>query len=356
MFPFRRGDEFENRRKRGGPLKAIFGIFRVFLSLIIMGILLLGVYQAYRSFSGIDPLKTSPKAIIDNLLSSENLYGLIVGFLSVSPGESLDKVKQILEQNGLENPDKIIPSSSQFKATAPLLFKFAILSDSHNDNQRLKKSLEIAKSQNAKFVVGLGDYSDVGTIDELRNAKLQFDTVGLPYYVTAGDHDLWDARDKKGNALQNFSDVFGTAYQSFAYQNLRVIMMYDSDNYIGVDSLQQKWLEEELDRVRQDNPELILVMTGIPLFHLSSDHQMGKTNPALKNQAERLITLFKTKGVKEIIAGDTHFYSSYIEPKNTMKMTTVGAISATRNAQSPRFAMVEVYEDGSYNIQDTEIK
>lgn len=357
MLPFKKGDQYP-KRKKGGPFKAIFGFFRVCLSLAIMGVLLLGVYQAYKGFSGVDPLKSSPKAIVDNIIASEDFYGLITGLLSASPGESLNKAKQLLQKDGVTQPNKIIPSSSNVSSapTAPLAFKFAIFTDSHNDNDHLKRALEMSKAAGAKFIVGLGDFTDVGTIDELRAAKLQLDTIGLPYYVTAGDHDLWDARNKKQNAIENFQEVFGTPYQSFAYQDLRVIIMYDADNYLGVDDFQQKWLEDEVHRINQEHPKLILVMTSTPLFHPSSDHQLGRVTAGLRSQADQLITLFKANGVKEVVAGDTHFYSSYTEPKSELKMTTVGAVTSTRNIQNPRFAIVEVYQDGSYNIQDTEIQ
>jgi len=37
-------------------------------------------------------------------------------------------------------------------------------------------------------------------------------------------------------------------------------------------------------------------------------------------------------------------------------MTVVGALTSTRNTQAPRFAVVDVYDDGSYNVKDQEIK
>ncbi len=353
-----RGHE-ETRRRGGGPFKAIFGIVRVFISLFIMAILLLGVLQAYKSFSGVDPLKTSPKSIIENIIASENLYTLITGLLSASPGDSLDKAKQLLSPEDSEgNPvETLLPDSNSDPRTgSPLAFRFAIVSDSHNDNDHLKKALQMAKSKGARFVVGLGDFTDVGTVDELRKAKLQFDTVGLPYYVTAGDHDLWDSRDKKQTASKNFQEVFGLPYQSLAYQNLRIVMMYDADNYLGIDGAQQKWLEDELTRLNSDSAKPIFVMTGTPLFHPSSDHQMGRINNSLRTQADKFSALFKDKGVKEVIAGDTHFFSRYADPKTDLKMTTSGAVTSTRNIQNPRFMMVEIYQDGSYSLIDTEIK
>ncbi len=83
---------------------------------------------------------------------------------------------------------------------------------------------------------------------------------------------------------------------------------------------------------------------------------MGKVEPKLKDQANYFTNLFKTNNFSESLAGDTHYFASYIEPKNNLHMSAVGAITATRNLQTSRYVMVEVYTDGSYNITDTETK
>ncbi|KKQ14068.1 MAG: hypothetical protein US28_C0040G0009 [Candidatus Daviesbacteria bacterium GW2011_GWA1_36_8] len=80
---------------------------------------------------------------------------------------------------------------------------------------------------------------------------------------------------------------------------------------------------------------------------------MGKVTPKLKNQADHLIDIFKKGGVEEVFSADTHFYSRYQEPKSMLNMTTVGAVTSDRNPQTPRFAIVEVYTDGSYNVIET---
>lgn len=349
---------YEGRRS-SSPLKPLFSLFRLILSFVIMAVLLLGIYQAYKSFSGIDPLKADPKAIFANILSSDEAYKLITGIFTLSPNQSLDQAKKLIKKDLTANNDSnatILGKTSKPVSSSPVAFKFAVVTDSHNDNQDLAKALNQAKDAGVKFIIGLGDYSDVGTIDELRATKIEFDKVGLPYYSTAGDHDLWDSRNKKEAAYQNYTEVFGQTYQSFGFESVRFILVFDSDNYLGIDELEESWIKDELNRTQTDKPKLIFVLTSSPFFHPSSDHIMGKLDPKLRAQAERLINLFKESNVSEVIAGDTHFYTSYSEPKTNLKMTTVGAITSSRNAQAPRFAIVDVFEDGSYNIQDTEIK
>lgn len=339
-------------KKGGGPFGFLFTLFRLGLSLVIMGVLLLGIYQAYKTFSGVDLLKVSTQSLTSSFLSSDEAYKLITSILSAKPEDSLTQAKKFIKEGKVD-----LPQPSTIKAPdVPLDFKFAIVTDSHNDNEDLKKALTQAKDAGAKFAVGLGDYTNVGTPDELRSAKLAFDTVNLSYYVTPGDHDLWDSRNRNLPAVKGFTDVFGSPYQSFAYSDARFILVYDSDNYLGLNSAQLTWLEGELSRVNQDKPKNIFIMTSSPLFHPSSDHFMGKVTPKLIDQAEHLRKLFKDSNVSEVFAGDVHFYSRYTDPKYDLKMTVVGAVTKDRNAQNPRYVMVDVYIDGSYNIEDLEIK
>lgn len=339
------------KKKSGG----IVGIFRVFLSLFMMSILALGALQAYRAFSGYDPLKLSPSQLVNEVFASESFADLITGLLTVSPEKSVEKAKELLgdpkaDQNTSNTSNNVTNSS-------PVQFRFAVISDSHTDYAGLEKALNQAKSNGAKFVIGTGDYSDVGTVDELTKSKQKFDASGMTYYLTAGDHDLWDNRDKKVEPSTNFTQVFGIApYTAFTYENVRFILLYNADNYVGLDEAQLLWIEEELNKLPTHNPKLTLAFAHIPLFHPSSDHVMGKETPKLKNQAEHLMSIFKRKGVAEVITGDAHFFSRYREPSNELPITSVGAVTSTRNPQAPRFAIVDVHEDGSYNISDIEIR
>lgn len=335
----------EPRRKRSGV-----GIIRLFMSLVIISILGFGLYLAYRNFSGYDPLKLDPKSVTKTLLNSDSAYKLVTDFLSFSPGKSLRG------GSGSKNVTLNGSSDQTSSKSQELKFKFAVVGDSHKDYNNLNKALTQAKQAGAQFVIGLGDFSDVGTIDELVNTKKQFDAVALQYYVTPGDHDLWDARNQKKAAEENFRQVFGVGYQSFSYNGVRFLLFYNSDNYLGLDTVQLKWIEDQVQRIKTEQPKLFFVFASTPLYHPSSDHVMGKVNPKLKDQADHLLSIFKNAGVDEGFFSDTHFYTRYSDPVTGLKITTVGAVTSDRNPQTPRFALVDVYQDGSYNVEETEVK
>lgn len=322
-----------------------------------MLILSIGLYLAFKSFSGFDPLNFNPSLSIRNILASDKFYNLVSGVLSVDPKTSLKRFQDLLTgQESAEGGSATTDSQPSSAPTGPLSYKFSIITDSHNDLDTLGKALNMSKEAKVDFVIGLGDFTDVGTIDELRNTKEQFDIADLPYYVTAGDHDLWDSRDKSSNPIANFSMIFGTPYTSFYHKNTHLVLLYNSDNYHGLDGIQMEWIKDNLRPAPDSNTKLTFLFVSVPLFHPSSDHIMGKTEPALKKQAEEIVTLAKANNVAEVFAGDTHFSAHYTEPRSGLKMTVVGAVTSTRNLQSPRFTIVDVYENGSYNIQDIEIK
>ncbi len=156
--------------------------------------------------------------------------------------------------------------------------------------------------------------------------------------------------------MTNFRQVFGPSYQSFISNNFKFLLLFNSDNYAGLSEEQWKWLESELERSKVEDLKGVFVFVHEPLFHPSSDHIMGRVEKELKNQAISLIELLSRSGVKQVFAGDTHFFSQYEEPQRHLPMVTIGAVTTERNPQAPRFAIVTVFEDGSTKVEDVEIK
>lgn len=341
---------FRKYHKRSSFLP--FVIFRLILSLAMFVLLFGGLYLAYKSFSGVDPLKLNLNSITTNL-KSVNLSELAkyVPFDAFKKMGSTNENIVINLKTGGQSESLGKESSQNSKP----LFNFVLIADSHSDNSDLKKALAMAKTWDAQFLIGLGDYTEVGTVDELKNAKTELDASGIRYFLTPGDHDLWDSRDKSRQPSANFNQVFGPNYQSFSQQNFRIIILFNSDNYTGVDENQLGWLKEQLGSAKNER-ENILVFLHTPLFHPSSDHVMGRVEPKLKGQARELIKLFVDMGVKKVFAGDTHVFSEYIESETNLSMMTVGAVTSERNLQLPRFARVWVFEDGTTKVEDVEIR
>lgn len=348
---------FSRKHKGRRSTNIVFVIFRLILSIVIFTLLLGGVYSAYKHFSGFDPLKLDPKAILNQALEGripKQALGLLSSF-KLTAGISqkisqkvIPESEQVLGQNGM----------SQNVPASKLLFKFLLVADSHNDISHLKKALNQAKQSfpDIQFIVGLGDYTEVGTLDELKSAKKEFDTSGLRYFLLPGDHDLWDSRDKGLSPDANFRQVFGPVYQSFSFSNFKFMLLYNSDNYVGMGDDQLKWVLSELDKAKAESLKGIFVFVHEPLYHPSSDHIVGRVEKNLKHEASNLVHTLAEAKVKKIFAGDIHFFSQYTEPESKLEMVTIGAITIDRNPQSPRFGIVSVFDNGTSTVEDVEIR
>lgn len=346
----------EYSRRSANP---IFLIFRTILSLIMFVLLLGGIYLAYKHFSGLDPLKLDPQALLKQVVGTKTPQQ----FLTVLSSFKLTQDKKVLGRSGSNNQ-----SALENLTKERITFRFLLLADSHSDNNNLSKAIVQAKEKypDLSFIIGLGDYTDVGTIDELKKAKNEFDLSNLRYFLIPGDHDLWDARDKGKDSAANFQQIFGPTFQSFNFpskggstsggNNFKFLLLDNSDNYKGMSETEQSWINSELDKAKTEPNLGILVFIHEPLYHPSSDHFMGRVDNNLKNQAQSLIYQLKTAGVKKIFAGDIHYFSEYEEPVTKLPMVTVGAVVTERNPQAPRFAVVSVLEDGSTKVEDVEIK
>ncbi|MBU1000600.1 metallophosphoesterase [Patescibacteria group bacterium] len=343
---------FRRRYKKRSSNKVLI-FFRLVLSFVMFVVLLLGVYSAYKHFSGLDPLKIDPQAIFSNVVVSRTPEELqqVLSSLNISQFSVQDK--EILGQQ----PNASLSETSK-SMNSNLLFRFLLISDSHNGNSNLEKAINQsrAKYPDLKFIIGLGDYTEVGTIEELENAKKEFDSSALRYFLVPGDHDLWDCRNRSLLSSSCFSQVFGPPYQSFELENFKFLLLDNSDNYTGFDNKQTAWIVTELEKLKKTEIKGLFVFMHEPLYHPSSDHVMGWVEKSLKLQADGLIFQLKEAGATKIFAGDIHFFSEYSEPKTDLSLATIGAVTIERNPQAPRFAVVSVFDDGSIKVEDVEIK
>lgn len=115
-----------------------------------------------------------------------------------------------------------------------VLLRVALVTDSENENELLETALSQAKGAGVNFVIGLGDWSSVGTIEELIAAKFVFDESGLVYYVIPGDHDLWASRNEGNLATTNFRSIFGDPTQAITEDMIQFVLLDNSDIYAGI--------------------------------------------------------------------------------------------------------------------------
>ncbi len=255
------------------------------------------------------------------------------------------------------------------------ILRFALVADSENDNGLLAKALDQAKGVGVNFVIGLGDWSSVGTTGELVPVRQIFDKSGLTYYLTSGDHDLWDSRNRGEDALTNYKQVFGEPAREFDVNEVQFVIVDNSDIYKGISPEEWQLLgnvskvtkepDEPKDKKTSGSfgssdtfaiPRLLFVFAHKAPFHPQSSHVMGEDNPEVAKQAKLFMDFMEGAKVDGFFSGDLHFFAEYKSPAGNVKITTVGAIVAERNFQGPRFSTVTVYNDYSWEVSDVEVR
>lgn len=263
-------------------------------------------------------------------------------------------------QTGVQEETDISQSSSSSKAFATnkispdqIDFSIALLADSHGFYDNLGKASDIAKAAQVQYAFFLGDYTELGVLEELQRAKVVMDKSGLDYSSLPGDHDLW-----KSVGPQNFIDVFGKNYFSKTVNGIKFVGLDNSANYTVIGEEQMSWFKTQL--VDAD-----FVLLAQPLYHPTFNRVMGivegQENTSVRSQASELLKLIRDSKVKAIIAGDQHLSSQNRDPEEPRLMhVVIGALAEERNLQSPRFAMFRALKSGSssgdYVIEDVLIQ
>lgn len=247
---------------------------------------------------------------------------------------------------------KVDEKLSGSKGQKQEILRFAVVSDSENDNENLERALSMAKANNVGFVIGLGDWTQLGIKTDLEAAKKVFDQSGLTYYVTAGDRDLWDSRDNGLEALANFNSVFGQATDVIDKGDVKIVLVDNSDIYKGISNEDWQFLNKSLS----DGSNLTLVMSHKAPYHPQTAHIMGADRESVAVQARDYINLLEEKKIEGFFSGDIHFYAKFNSPNNVFKMNTIGSVNRERNFQGPSFAIVKVYNDYTWDSESIDLQ
>lgn len=233
------------------------------------------------------------------------------------------------------------------------ILSFALVADSENENDLLAKALKQAQGMGINFVVGLGDWTQVGTVSELEAVKKVFDEAKIQYFLTPGDHDLWDSRNRKEEALADYKKVFGEPNAAIVKNNVEIILVDNSDIYKGMSPESWAFLNSKL---QIPNSKLTFVAAHKTPFHPESSHIMGAETPSVASQAKMFLDILIDSNVSGFFSGDIHFFAQFKSPDGKLPITTVGAIASEKNFQGPRFAVVRVYSDYTWDVEDVEIR
>ena len=168
-------------------------------------------------------------------------------------------------------------------AVNPDSFRFAVFGDPqiHDDYKTsLGRFKQEVADRGIDFFCVLGDLTNDATADEVDSIKLQLGRVGIPYYATIGNHDLYQA-----DGWERFRENYGpSCYVVVIADRIKLIFLDTADGTIG--PTQFDWLETEL----QDSRFIKIVLTHYPVFdgekpimwRLASDAERAKVQSLLE--------------------------------------------------------------------------
>jgi hypothetical protein len=144
-------------------------------------------------------------------------------------------------------------------AVNPDSFSFAVFGDpqiGHDYRSRLDRFRQEVTERGIDFFCVLGDLTNDATPDEVDSIKLQLERVGVPYYATIGNHDLY-----QGDGWERFKENYGpSCYSVVIADRIKLIFLDTADGTIG--PTQFDWLEGEL----KDSGFIKIVLTHYPVF------------------------------------------------------------------------------------------
>ncbi len=333
---------FKGRTKKG------LSFIKILSAVLVLSVLVLVVTESAKYLHD----ARIPKSVSSRIEPSVSKLAAVLGMAKTSL-ESFDKIGSISVDDGGSDSAKSTKEVTGEPEKAGVVVKLALLSDSHNDSEYLEKALVKAKEYGVDQVAFLGDYTDWGELTDLQKAKELMNTSRLKYVSMPGDHDLGETRDES-----NFTKVFGNTYGLLAFGDVKFVYFDNSKNFTTISNPAVVWFKKEI----QDTDFLLLSQ---PLMTTSMARVMGIVDgvrdEAVFTQNNELLEAVRKSDVRVIVAGDLHQFSQFKDPvKEGLWHYSVGAVLKSQsleklNLQAPRFAVLTVREDRSYEIVDVTI-
>ena len=331
-------------RKYSRKKPAILKFFNTVLAVIVISALLLGIIIIISKISS-----------TDNVTKSSKMSKIFTLFSSKIQNSENNEIGEV-NQEEISGSDFINKSA---------LFRICIISDIHQDLENLKKTGEKIKTSGCDKMFIIGDLTNYGDVESLKNVRDIVNTFGIEYYAIPGDHDIADSLDS-----DNFNKVFGINYHVMEYEGVRFMLIDNSPNFTEISKTQMTWIQKNIGNVdfivisqplftQGLNPPFDVTYMG-SMLNTPQDDDIKEKQQLVKNQGQELLDLIrKNKQIKAIFAGE-HHRSSKIEDseRGGLFHYVIGAVTSIVNdlpqsaIQTSRFSVISIYEGKEYSVED----
>ncbi len=192
-------------------------------------------------------------------------------------------------------------------AVNPDSFRFAVFGDpqiQHDYQTSLGRFKQEVTDRDIDFFCVLGDLTQDATADEVDSVKLQLDRVGIPYYATIGNHDLYQA-----DGWERFKEKYGpSCFSVVIADRLKLVFLDTADGTLG--PTQFDWFESEL----ADSAYIKIVCTHFPVYdgekpimwRLASDAERAKVQSLLEKYGAHYWCAGHIHGLRDMQVGSVH--------------------------------------------------
>jgi predicted phosphodiesterase len=257
------------------------------------------------------------------------------------------------------DPTSMMPDTS----TVQYKQRWAAFADIQSDLVNLEKALQDVLTHNIQKIVIVGDLTTVGSKAELQAVNEVLDKYhtahDLNFQVLPGDHDIWAAQNSSVshdayiteymhkylfyNTYSNHSDYVEASLNTSTIQ---------ADNSLTINKYLASLSDDpQVPHILYSHKKLFSHNTTRIYGDTDQPDQQGLSTKSIQNMAK--IKESCQKYSQTIISGDLHNFE--IEQIGQCQLVSVGAITASRNFQNPRYAIISITQNNSIIINDTEI-
>lgn len=221
-------------------------------------------------------------------------------------------------------------------------WRFAVMSDVQEAIDEVQDIYKkVNATPNVSFLLGAGDLTERGTVEELERFQNELRGLNVPYYTTLGNHELG-----AGTADTPYQDWYGRASFNFGYRGVSFSMLDSASASIDpmVYDWLDGWLADALDGVH------------VVAMHVPPVDPIGVRNGsfASRNEAAKLLTRLAKGKVDLTLYGHIHSHYEFDNAGIPARISGGGgAIPEKFDGIGRHFLVVDV--DPTLGIKDVSV-
>ena len=206
----------------------------------------------------------------------------------------------------------------------------------HHDPAVADTLSEEIQRQQPDLVVVSGDFTQVGTVKEYRQARAFLDTIPAPLFAVPGNHDV-----PAINILRRFLNPYGL-YRRYIAAETEPFLEMDGVVFVGMRTsrrlrLEWNWghgtisksqLDDLASRFEKASPDAIRVIVAHHPLLFPTEPMLQKTKRV--KRADEALEVFSQLGVRLVLSG--HFHLSYVRRHEAPGTVTEGEPTGLRKA------------------------